>query len=213
MRAVDLVSCAVVVMLLLITHTAAFSFDLPARSFRCFTEEVPTGVEFNLTYGALPGYGQHLDVKVTDPNNKIIHEDIATDRGHFYMGPESRGGDYAVCFYSRMVPGLYPTEGMHRAVRMAFRVGQDNIDYDKLASDAHMKPMEVHLRVAEDTIRDLHAAYEYFKERENEMRGTSEHMNTKVAVMDAVLIVVFALFAWWQARHLTKHFKRKRMID
>jgi hypothetical protein len=191
---------------------AGFVFHLPARSYRCFTEEIPTGIPANITYAALPGYGQYVDVKVTDPKNIIIHEDTAMDHGSYYI-TGALGGEYAVCFYSRMVAGLYATEGMHRAVRLNMNVGQDDKDYEKLASDKHMKPMELHLRVAEDTVREVHAEYEYFKERENQMRNTSEHMNTKVAVMTLMLMVGFALFAYWQLRHLTKYFKRKRMLD
>lgn len=190
----------------------AFVFNLPARTYRCFTEEVPTGIDTNITYAALPGYGQYIDVKLTDPRNRIIHEDTAMDSGSYFLSG-AMGGDYAICFYSRMVPGLYATEGMHRAVRLNFNVGQDGVDYKALASEKHMKPMEVHLRVAEDTVRDLHSQYEYFKERENEMRSTSEHMNTKVTVMTIALMVLFALFAFWQVRHLTKYFKKKRMLD
>lgn len=189
-----------------------FVFHLPARAYRCFTEEIPTGTEANISYAALPGYGQYVDVKVTDPHNKVVHEDTAMDRGGFLI-PAAQGGDFAVCFYSRLVPGLYATEGMHRAIKLNFLVGQDEEDYSRLASEKHMRPMEVHLRVAEDTVRDLHAQYEFFKFRENEMRNTSEHMNTKVTVMTLVLIVGFALFAYWQVRHLTKYFRRKRMID
>src|SRR5690348_9022513 len=141
------------------SFAAGFTFHLPARTYRCFTEEVPTGIEANITYAALPGYGQYVDVKVTDPKNKVIHEDTAMDRGNFFL-PGGQGGEYAVCFYSRMVPGLYATEGMHRAVRLQFNVGSEDTDYAKLASEKHMKPLEVHLRVAEDTVRDLHAQYE-----------------------------------------------------
>jgi len=195
------------------TAANALVFHLPARSYRCFTEEVPTGLEANVTYAALPGYGQYVDVKVTSPSNDVIHQDTAMDQGHFVIPSSPRGGEYAVCFYSRLVAGLTATEGMHRAVRLSFLVAQDEQDYSQLASEKHMKPMEVHLRMAEDTVRGVHAEYEYFKERENEMRATQEHMNNKVSVLSFGVLVGFALFTWWQVRHLTKYFRRKRMLD
>uniref|UniRef100_A0A7S1QFY4 GOLD domain-containing protein n=1 Tax=Neobodo designis TaxID=312471 RepID=A0A7S1QFY4_NEODS len=212
-RAAASVMCIALVLLLVAASCVeGFVFHLPARSYRCFTEEVPTGVEANVSYAALPGYGQYVDVKVTDPTNRVVHEDTAMDKGSFLI-PAANGGEYAVCFYSRLVPGLTATEGMHRAVRLNFNAAQDEYDYAALASEKHMKPMEVHLRVAEDTVRGLHAEYEYFKERENQMRATQEHMNNKVSVLSVGVLVGFALFTWWQVRHLTKYFRRKRMLD
>jgi hypothetical protein len=213
MRAVSAVALVAVLLAAAAVPAAqGFVFHLPAKAYRCFTDEVPTGIEANISYAALPGYGQYIDVRVTDSKNKIVHEDIATDRGQFYV-PAGEGGDYAICFNSRMVSGLYPSEGDHRAVRLNFNVGSDSVDYDTLASVKHMKPMEVDLRVVEDIVRNVHGQYEYFKVRELAMRDTSEHMNTKITVMTIALMIGFALFAWWQLRHLTKYFKRKRMLD
>ena len=203
-----LLSCS-----LLAAHATAFSFDLHAKKQRCFTEELPTGVEMALNFAAAPGYAQFVDVKVTDPMNKVMWQsDSGSDRGKFTT-TITHGGDYAICFYSRMVPGTTHTEGMKRTIAFDLKTGTDTHDYAKVASEEHLKPMEVNLRVMEDIVRSVHGEYVYYKERETEMRDTNEHMNTRVTWATIITMMIIVFFALWQVRHLKHYFRRKRMID
>ena len=204
--------CKAIGLVLAATAVRAFVFDLEAKSRRCFTEELTANLETNISYVILPGYAQLVDVKITDANNVVIHDDPATDRGYFAV-TSPHGGDHAVCFYSRLVPGVSLQEGMKRAVSLHVKAGDENQNYRALASKEHLKPMEMRLRIIEDGMRTVHSEYEYYKEREIEMRNTNEHMNAKVMWMNVGGMAVFAIFAYWQATHLKKYFKRKRMID
>lgn len=190
----------------------AFAFDLPAKKYRCFTEEVPSNTWMSLTYRAAAGYAQVLDVKVTDPKGNVLYDEVATSKGRFesYSGT---GGDFAICFYSRMSSGVRATEGMKRTVLLEWKAGNDDIDYTALASREHLKPMELHLRLMLDTVRSLHGQYEYFKQREIEMRNTNEYVNSRVMWFTLLVIVSLVVFALWQVSHLKKFFKRKKLID
>lgn len=203
---------AVAVAIVTLATTAdAFVFDLDARSFRCFTEEVPSYEKVQVKYSILPGYAQFIDVKVTDPHNRVVFEETATDKGEYEFS--SIGGDYAVCFYSRMVPGIKAIEGMQRAIHFKFAVGRDIVNYQQLATKEHLKPMEMYLRVVADGVRQMHNEYLYFKEREIQLRDTNEHLNARVQWFTVFTLVVFAAFAYWQVSHLKGYFRRKRMID
>lgn len=206
--------CAVAVIAVasLAAPADGFAFDLPARKSRCFTEEIPTGVEVKIQYVALPGYAQYIDVKLSDPSNKVIWTETASDRATFSETVQV-GGDYALCFYSRMVPGATYQDGMKRTVNLEFLTGTETHDYSNLATKEHLKPLEVNLRVMEDTVRSIHADYTYFKEREEIMRDTNEHMNTKVMYMTLGVMLAIVAFSLWQVRHLKSYFRRKRMID
>lgn len=189
-----------------------FAFDLPAKKYRCFTEEIPTGVEVKIQFAALPGYAQYIDIKLTDPANKIVWEETGVDKSSF-TETITLGGDYALCFYSRMVPGAKVPEGAKRTVNLEFLLGTETRDYATLATKEHLKPLEVNLRVMEDTVRSLHQEYAYYKEREEHMRNTNEHMNSKVLWVTVGVMVMIVGFSLWQARHLKNYFRRKRMID
>jgi hypothetical protein len=193
----------------------AIAFDLPAKKYRCFTEEVTSNTWMTVSYKAASGYAQVLDVKITDPKGNVLHDEAATTRGSFetYSGT---GGDYAVCFYSRMSSGVRAAEGMKRTILLEWRGasgGQDEVDYAALASREHMKPMELHLRMMLDTVRGLHSQYEFFKFREAQMRDTNEYLNARVMWFTVMIVAVLAGFAFFQVSHLKRYFKKKKLID
>ena len=212
-RATPLVLGALLVVFLFTTATAdAFIFTLHARKNRCFVEELATGVELVVKYHASHGYSQFVDVKVSDPENHIIWEDIGKDRGQ-YRATVHTPGEYAVCFYSRLVAGAKFTPDLKREIAFELNSGADAEDYAKLATKEHLKPMEVDLRILEDVTRGILSDYQYFKERDESARQTSEHMFTR-SVWMAILIMSAAIgFSLWQVRHLKRHFKKKRLID
>jgi hypothetical protein len=196
----------------LLTQCNGFAFDLPAKKHRCFTEELPTGVELKVQYLAAPGYAQFIDVKLTNPENKVVWEELGTDRGS-YAETVAVGGDYALCFYSRLVPGARYQEGMKRVVNVEFQTGTETKDYASLATRDHLKPMEVDLRVMEDVVRSLNTEYEYYKTMEAQMRDTNEHMNAKIMWCTIAVMSLILSFSIWQVRHLKHYFRKKRMID
>jgi hypothetical protein len=194
------------------TMAMCFTFDLEARQWRCFTEELPSNLEVSMTFSAAPGYAQFIDVKITDPMNEVIWSEEGVDKSS-WKTTTRHGGDYAFCFYSRMVPGVRPTEGMKRTLSFNLKTGSDTHNYDQLATVEHMKPLEVSLRIMEDTIRGIHAEYTYYKDREREMRDTNEHINARVMWLTVLVIGLVVAFAFWQTRHLKTYFRRKRVID
>ncbi|KAH9601845.1 GOLD domain [Trypanosoma melophagium] len=193
-------------------HAHAFAFDLPANKHRCFVEEVPTDTELRVTYAALPGYAQFLDVTVTAPDENVLFSATAQDRGelHEYV---SEGGDFTICFHSRLAQGAKQSGGMKRTISVDIRVGGEINDYSELATKEKLRPIEVELRVLEDAVRSIHSEYLYFKEKEAEMRNANEAMTFKVTLFTGVIIVVFVVFSAWELRHLKSYFRKKRLID
>lgn len=207
-----LVAVSAFVLALAAQPADAFTFDLPAKKYRCFTEEVPSNVWMQLRYAIGSGYAQVVDIKVTDPKGVVVHEEVGVNKGQFesYSGV---GGDFAVCFYSRMSSGVRATEGMKRTVRLEWRTGQDDVDYSALASSEHLKPMELHLRMMLDSVRSMHNMYEFFKLREVDMRNSNEYINSRVLICLVLVLVVLAGFAYWQVAHLKRFFRKKKLID
>lgn len=55
---------AIATILFISTCTAAFEFDLDARSYKCFREELPTNFDVYGEIEAFHGYGQTIDFRV-----------------------------------------------------------------------------------------------------------------------------------------------------
>ncbi|EKF30678.1 COP-coated vesicle membrane protein gp25L precursor [Trypanosoma cruzi marinkellei] len=190
----------------------AFAFDLPANKHRCFIEEVPSNTELRISFAALPGYAQFVDVVVTGPVDHVYYKATAQDRGNFHEFV-AEGGDFMVCFYSRLAQGVRQTEGMKRSISVDIRVGSENNDYSELATKEKLRPIEVELRVLEDAVRSIHSEYLYYKEKEAEMRNANEAMTFKVTWFTAFIIFIFVVFSVWELRHLKSYFRKKRLID
>lgn len=210
----SILAVLVVASVLLATSVDAMSFDLPARGHRCFTEELVGKQEFEFNYAAAPGYAQFVDIKVSDPHNAIVWSNIGKDRGQWKTLIEV-GGEYAFCFYSRLVPGVSGSqEGMKRTVFFEMsNAGNSADDYVKLATQQQLKPLEVNLRIMEDAVRAVHTEYIYLKERESAMRDTSEHMFSRAMWLSFMVMFIIVGFSLWQIRHVKSHFKKKRMLD
>lgn len=190
-----------------------YTFDLLARSHRCFTEELTQGQELEFSFTAAPGYAQFVDVKVSDPFNGIVWSSIGKDRNKWKNTVEV-GGEYAFCFYSRLVPGTKSQDSMKRSITFELaNAGRSAEDYAALAAKQQLKPLELDLRIMEDVVRAVHGEYVFFKEREAAMRDTSEHMFSRAMWLAFVVMGSIVLFSLWQIRHVKLHFKKKRLLD
>lgn len=210
-NAVQVAFAATVTALVLFGSTAsAINFQLAPNTRRCFVEEIPGGTDFKVTYACQPGYGQFTDVGVFDPSGTTILSRAAENKGTHSFHTQ-KGGDYTLCFSCRAANVAKTAE--KTTVAFTFKVGSEGVDYTSLATKAKLKPMEVQLRVMEDTVRSIHGEYVYYKEKEAEMRATNEHMTAKVVWMAVLVIAIFIVFSYLQLRHLKSYFRKKRMID
>lgn len=187
-------------------------FDLTVNKHICFTEEVPSNTDVHITFRAAPGLAQFIDVQLADWTTNVIWSVSGKDFGVLERRLQY-GGDYSLCFYSRASLNAKVADGASRAINMDFKIGVESRDYQKVAVDRKLRPMEVRLQAIEDTVRSMHDEYVYYKEKEAEMRNTNEHMNAKVMWVTLFIIVIFVAFSIWQLRHLKKFFKKKRLID
>ena len=194
------------------TRVSCFMFDLAARSYKCFTEELPQDYAVAGNFKALPGYSQFVDFRITDPRGAYVHSDSGKDNSDFRF-TTALAGDYHFCIYNRLVQGVKYNEDLYRTVSLDLRLGPDATDYDDLATREHLKPLEVELRIMEDTIRAINTEYAYFKRREAEMRNTSEHLNSRSAWVTFLSVAFVIAFAWWQIRHMKGFLRSKRLID
>ncbi|KAK7196903.1 COP-coated vesicle membrane protein gp25L precursor [Novymonas esmeraldas] len=200
---------ALSVLLLGSTPVTGFVFQLASGTSRCFSQEVPSGTDLRVVYKGEDAYGDFLDVLLTDPDGVPIFTQIGKSSGAMHERIDG-GGEYTLCLTSRK--GAQST-GVTRDVVLIVQLGADAKDYDALATKEKLRPMEVQMRVMEDTVQEVHNEFLYLRTREREMRSTNEHMTSMVMWLSIGLIVLFGIFWYLQMRHLKRYFKKKRMID
>eukprot|EP00758_Cryptobia_borreli_P019645 Tbor_TRINITY_DN880_c0_g1::TRINITY_DN880_c0_g1_i1::g.26664::m.26664/K20352/TMED10, ERV25; p24 family protein delta-1 len=199
--------------LLFSTTSDAFTFDLPARQSRCFTDYLTADSSCRMKYTSSHGYSQFVDVKITNQDSMIIWQEIGKDSGEWSEYIDYTG-EYTICFYSRMVAGTtMMKEGMFRRIAMRLHCGETDDEYEELAVREHLKPVELSLRIMEDLVREVRGDYVNFKEAEEAMRHTSEHMFSRAMWTSIGFMAIILMVSMWQARHLKRYFKKKRMLD
>lgn len=198
-----------VLVLMLSSSVNGFVFQLESGKSRCFSQEVASGTDLRIVYKADDTYGDFLDVVLASANGNTLFKELGKSSGAF-LERITNGGECSLCFTSRQ--GVQSAK-MTRSVLLVMQLGADAKDYNTMATKEKMRPMEVQMRMMEDTVQEVHNEFIYFRAREAEMRNTNEHMTAKVMWMSVGLIILFGIFWYLQMRHLKRYFKKKRMID
>ncbi|GET92692.1 cop-coated vesicle membrane protein gp25L precursor, putative [Leishmania tarentolae] len=186
-----------------------FLFQIESGKSRCFLQEVPSGTDLRVVYKADDTYGDFFDAVLINANGNTLYREVGKNSGAF-LGRITDGGEHSLCLSSR--PGAHSAKAK-RSVLLVMQVGADAKDYATIATKGKMRPMEVQMRMMEDTVQEAHNEFAYFRAREAAMRNTNEHMTAKVMWMSIGLIILFGIFWYLQMRHLKRYFKKKRMID
>lgn len=73
-----------VAILCLFAHAFCFQFFLPAKTKKCFREDVPLSTDAALTYTVAQGDGEmHISLRVTDMTGTVMHSKDSIDHGVF----------------------------------------------------------------------------------------------------------------------------------
>ncbi|KAL9641454.1 hypothetical protein ABK040_013379 [Willaertia magna] len=201
----------VVLSLACIISVHAFQFDLKARDYTCFNEEIVTNFDVYGEYEVGSGHSQKVDFRVSDSTGNIILERKNIKKGDFSFVAKE-GGEYAFCFYNRLSSKASYHEGLRRRITFDVLTGTDTFDYEQLARKEHLKPIEVNLRMMEDIVHNIYAEYVYFREREGEMRQTTESTNNRITYLGIFFLLFMASFAAGQVYYLRSYFIKKKLI-
>jgi hypothetical protein len=86
------------------------------------------------------------------------------------------------------------------------------VDYEKVATKEHLKPIEVHLRHMEDVVRELNMELMYQKDREAEMRDTNESTNVRVSLLCMLCLAIVLGMGVWQSMYIKSFLSKKKII-
>lgn len=201
--------------------SSAFRFKLKAHEHQCFQEDVPSESDITINVVALEGYGQFVDTTLT----LLSEGGEAKDNGPVLLWKEGSiskskyaqkiitGGQLELCFDSRTATGFSIPDDASRIVELDFIIGSSPLELEKVATREKLRPVQVQLLQLEGTVRDVLTEYLFYKNREVDMRSSSEKMNSRIVWSSITVICIIIVFSFVEMKQLEHYLRRKRMID
>eukprot|EP00761_Pharyngomonas_kirbyi_P012435 gb/GECH01012462.1/.p1 GENE.gb/GECH01012462.1/~~gb/GECH01012462.1/.p1 ORF type:complete len:213 (+),score=30.62 gb/GECH01012462.1/:1-639(+) len=203
--------CFILFSFVFFKFSEGFQFDLESRSTKCFMEELPANFDVNGHIQAYPAYAQHIDFTVSNPTGLVVVEkrDIKKDDFTFKA---TVPGDHRFCFYNRLDKTSRFSAGLKTRIKFELATGTETVDYEGVARREDLKPVEVNLRMMEDSVKSILSEYDYLRKREQKMRTTNDSTHRRVQWIGLFSFVFVGGFAVGQVMYLKKFFRKKKII-
>ncbi|KAF9112298.1 vesicle coat component [Mortierella sp. AM989] len=222
-RIISVASCVALCMFLLAVLPSAQSvkFDLAGQpageaSPFCVSHYVDdeTQVVVKVRVGA--GVHQKTSLEITDDSehlNQLWRKDTLSEELQRASFLTKQAGDIVACFTNVLTNGYQPDPKYTRTVDIDFEIGSETTDYEQVAAQEKLKPMELELRKLEDLVKDILENMEHLQMREERMRNTNESTNERVKYFSSLTMFVLVALGLWQIFYLKQFFRKKRLID
>lgn len=206
---------ALIFVLALFNPISCFYLTIDAHAEECFFERVSTGTKMGLTFEVIDGGFYDIDVKITGPDQKVIHTEDRASSGKYTFAAHT-DGVYTYCFGNKMST-MTP-----KAVMFSLDVGDAPKPVDPAAHPAAAVAEgakdENHHKL-EEQIKELSAALtavkheqEYMSVRDRIHRQINESTNSRVvlwAFFEALVLVAMTL---GQVFYLKRFFEVRRVV-
>ncbi|KAF9208560.1 vesicle coat component [Haplosporangium sp. Z 27] len=163
-----------------------------------------------------PGVHQKTSLEISDDSehmNQLWRKDSLSEELQRATFLTKHAGDVVACFTNVLSNGYRPDPKYKRTIDIDFEIGSDTIDYELLAKQEALKPMELELRKLEDMVKDILENMEHLQDREVKMRNTNESTNERVKYFSSLTMFVLVALGVWQVFYLKQFFRKKRLID
>ncbi|XP_067634648.1 transmembrane emp24 domain-containing protein 2 [Eurosta solidaginis] len=198
--------CALV-MLQLLRVSEAFIVTVDAHNEECFFEKVEGGTKFGVTFEVIEGGFLDIDIRITGPDDNVIHESEKESSGKFTFSAASTG-IYRVCFNnerSSMTPKLvmFSLEVSDAPHRAAGAPSEDEVGHTKL---------EDMIQQLSNTLTGVKHEQEYMHVRDKIHRSINESTNSRVVLWSTFEALVLVLMTIGQVYYLKRFFEVKRVV-
>jgi hypothetical protein len=116
---------------------------------------------------------------------------------------------FDVCFESVMTGGKTTNP---RHVELDIDIGADAKDWNAVAAEDKLKPVEAELRRIEETVGEIVTEMDYLRAREQKLRDTNESTNERVKWFALGTMGVLMALGSWQVVYLRAYFRSKHLI-
>ncbi|XP_005183552.2 transmembrane emp24 domain-containing protein 2 [Musca domestica] len=185
----------------------AFVVNVDAHNEECFFEKIEAGTKFSVTFEVIDGGFLDIDIKVTGPDNSIMHQSVKESSSRLTFAAVTTGV-YTVCFdnsKSSMTPKMVMFsidvgESPHRAPGAP---GEDEVGHTKL---------EDMIRELSGTLTSVKHEQEYMHVRDKIHRSINESTNSRVVLWSTFEALVLVLMTVGQVYYLKRFFEVKRVV-
>ena len=210
MSIIKLLWISLCMFLITVTCSSGMYFELPINTEKCLREEIHKDVLVKGDFDVTVIDRVKTDLKITDSNGHILYQKEDASSGKFAFTTDDYDM-FQLCFSSKTDDKHYKPPPQD--VRLDLKRGIEAKNYEDLAKNEQLKPLEVELRRLEDLSKSIVDAFAYMKKREEEMRDTNESTNSRVLYFSAFSMLCLVALATWQVLYLRKFFKSKKLIE
>ncbi|KAH8338125.1 transmembrane emp24 domain-containing protein 2 [Drosophila kikkawai] len=194
-------------LLLLCRIGDGFIVSVDAHNEECFFENVEGGTKFGVTFEVIDGGFLDVDIKITGPDNHVMHESEKESSGKYtFVAPAK--GTYTVCFNnerSSMTPKLvmFSIDVGEAPQRAPGAPGEEEVGHTKL---------EDMIRELSGTLTSVKHEQEYMHVRDKIHRSVNESTNSRVVLWSTFEALVLVLMTVGQVYYLKRFFEVKRVV-
>lgn len=194
-------------LIMLSTAAQAFIVNVDAHNEECFFENVEGGTKFGVTFEVIDGGFYDVDIKITGPDQHVMHESEKESSGKYTFVAPSKGV-YTVCFNnerSSMTPKviMFSIELGEAPQRAPGAPGQEEVGHTKL---------EDMIRELSGTLTSVKHEQEYMHVRDKIHRSVNESTNSRVVLWSTFEALVLVLMTVGQVYYLKRFFEVKRVV-
>eukprot|EP01080_Neovahlkampfia_damariscottae_P009950 gene9950-2271_t len=190
---------------------SSFDFYIEPQGQKCFHEEIPANFDVWGKYELDAPIDQTTDLRIVEvKTGKDVYNKDDLHSGEFTFTAHE-GGDYSFCFFSRNTVS-YSSHIQARRVSFKVLTGSETVNYQNIARKEHLKPIELNLRMMEDSLKSIYLEYVYFKDREHKMRQVSDSTSSRIKWLGAFSIIVIIASSIFQALYMKSFFRKKKLI-
>ena len=203
--------------LLCLVLSDAVLLELPARGSRCVGEDMADDAMGKFTFEVIhpkEAAGEEISeekskqtsgitVVVTSPKTQLLSK-VLTYLVEPFPFTAVDPGMHQICFHNnRKEP---------RRVNLEVETDLAVKDYSELVRKEHLKPLELQFRKAEDKLKSISKEMGKSREREAQLRVTSDAMSNRIQWMSFLSITVLLTVSAWQIFYLKSFFRSKKLL-
>lgn len=204
-------------LLFLCIAAGAVRIDLPARGSRCVGDNIAEDAMGKFTFMVIhpkeaqgekisvekSKQGSGITVVVTSPKAQLFHK-VLTYQVEPFSFTASDPGMHQICFHNNRKEV--------RRVNLEVETDLAVKDYSELVRQEHLKPLELQFRKAEDKLKAISKEMGKSREREAQLRVTSDAMANRIQWMSFLSISVLLTVSAWQIFYLKSFFRSKKLL-
>jgi len=201
-----LINLIVIYLLIAVSSLDAYFLVIDAHAEECFFDKVTSGTKMGLTFEVVEGGFLDIDVKITGPDGKVIHQEERASSGKYTFAAHM-DGNYAYCFGNKMST-MTP-----KVVMFSMDIGEPPKPHDSLSpTDASHNKLEEQIKELSTSLTAVKHEQEYMAVRDRIHRNINESTNSRVVLWAFFEALVLVCMTLGQVYYLKRFFEVRRVV-